>query len=110
MPLTIYESEFPTPFLPQISIFDYLLPPAPGVSPLPDFDPSLPAFIDGRDDRTFTRGQLRELACRLAGGLRNLGLKRGDTAGVWGYNSLEWVNAAYGCLAAGVVVSPANYA
>lgn len=110
MPLTIYESDSPAPYLPQISIFDYLLPGQQGVSPLQDFDPSLPAFIDGRDNRTFTRGQLREVALRLAGGLRGLGLKRGDTAGVWGYNSLEWVNAAYGCLAAGIVVSPANYA
>ncbi|KLT43481.1 putative AMP binding protein [Cutaneotrichosporon oleaginosum] len=110
MPLTIYESELPAPYLPQISIFDYILPGLQGVSPLQEFDPSLPAFIDGRDGTTLTRAGLRDLALRLAGGLRALGIRRGDVAGVWGYNSLEWVNAAYGCLAAGVVVSPANYA
>ncbi|GMK59179.1 hypothetical protein CspeluHIS016_0701940 [Cutaneotrichosporon spelunceum] len=114
MPLTIYESDLPAPFLPQISIFDYILPGQPGVSPLPAFDPELPAFIDGRGGdeggRVLTRAGLRDAALRLAGGLRTLGVRRGDVAGLWGFNSLEWVTAAYGCLAAGVVVSPANYA
>ncbi|BEJ12538.1 hypothetical protein CspHIS471_0209980 [Cutaneotrichosporon sp. HIS471] len=110
MVLTIYESDLAAPFLPQISIFDYILPGQPGVSPLKEFDQSLPAFIDGRDDRTLTRAGLRDAALRLAGGLKGLGMKRGDVAGLWGFNSLEWVHAAYGCLAAGVVVSPANYA
>lgn len=109
MAITIYESDQPAPFLPQISAFDYILPPGPGVSPLPDFSPDLAAFIDGQDGRVLTRGGLRNNALRLAGGLRSLGLKRGDTAAIWGFNSLEWITAAYGCLGGGIVVSPANY-
>lgn len=110
MVLRIYESDFPAPFLPQTSIFDYLFPDRPGVSPLPQFDPALPAFIDGRDGRTLSRGQLKDNALRLAAGLHLLGVNRGSTACLWGYNSLEWIQAAYGGLAAGVTVSPCNYA
>lgn len=109
MGVTIYESDIPAPYLPEISTFDYLLPPAPGVSPLPDFNPDLPAFIDGQDHRVLSRGGLRDSALRLAGGLRSLGLQRGDVAAVWGFNSLEWITAAYAGLAAGIAVSPANY-
>jgi hypothetical protein len=78
MSLRIYESDYPTPFLPQMSVFQYLLPDAPGLS--------------------------------LGAGLHQLGVKRGSTACIWGYNSIEWVLAAYGSIAGGVTVSPANYA
>lgn len=107
---TYYESDHVAPFLPQQSIFDYLLPSHPGVSPLPDWDPSLPAFIDASDGRTLSRADLRENALRLKTGLNALGVKRGNVACLWGMNSLEYVQAVYGCLAAGVVVSPANVA
>jgi acyl-CoA synthetase (AMP-forming)/AMP-acid ligase II len=110
MSLRIYESDYPTPFLPQMSVFQYLLPDAPGLSPLRQFDPSLPAFIDGRDGKTVSRGQLKDTALRLGAGLHQLGVKRGSTACIWGYNSIEWVLAAYGSIAGGVTVSPANYA
>jgi hypothetical protein len=106
----IYESDYPCPFLPQQSIFHYLFPDAPGESPLPSFDPSLPAFIDGRDGRTLSRGLLRENALRLGAGLHQLGVKPGSAACVFGYNSLEWVQAAYGSIAGGVTFSPCNYA
>jgi len=109
-PIRIYESDYPTPFLPQISLFDYLLPSAPGISPLPDWDPKLPAFIDGRDGRTLSRGLLRDNALGLGAGLHQLGVRRGSTICIWGYNSLEWVTAAYGSIAGGVTVSPCNYA
>jgi long-subunit acyl-CoA synthetase (AMP-forming) len=47
---------------------------------------------------------------RLATGMRSLGVRKGDVACLWGPNSLEWAQTAYGCMAAGVTVSPANAA
>ncbi|TXT14831.1 uncharacterized protein COLE_01024 [Cutaneotrichosporon oleaginosum] len=110
MPITIYDSDYPAPFLPQQSIFDFLLPPGPGVSPIPDWSPAQPLFIDGLDGRVITRGELRDNALRIASGLRAVGVKRGDTACIWGFNSLEYVQAGYALMAAGVIASPANAA
>lgn len=110
MPQTIYTSDHPVPPLPEVGLFNYLFPEKPGDSPLQQFDPSIPAFIDGATDRTVTRGELKETSLRLATGIGALGLKRGDVACLWGLNSIEWALAAYGCMAAGLTVSPANYA
>lgn len=107
---TIYESDYPLPYLPQQSLFHYLLPDAPGVSPLPPFDPSLPVYIDGLTGRTVSRGELENTALRLASGLRGLGLKRGDVVNLWAPNSLEFAFAVWGAIAAGLVVSPSNIA
>lgn len=111
MPEIIYESDYTPPaVLPRSSLFRYLFPDTPGESPLPPFDPALPAYIDGLDGRVLSRGELEDGALRLASGLASLGLKRGDVACLWGMNSLEWIRAAFGCMAAGLCVSPANYA
>ncbi|CAK9783862.1 putative AMP binding protein [Cutaneotrichosporon oleaginosum] len=101
MPFT---SDYPDVTLPEVGIFEYHFPANP------QFDPDLPAFIDGIDGRTITRRELEDGALRLATGLRSLGLKRHDVACMFGLNSLEWVRAAYGCMAAGMTVSPANWA
>ncbi|EKD01167.1 AMP binding protein [Trichosporon asahii var. asahii CBS 8904] len=110
MPPTIYKSDYPAPPLPTCSVFHYLFPAVDGQSPLERFDPALPAYIDGLDGRVLTRGELRDGATRLAGGLRQLGLDREDVALLWGVNSLEWAKAVYGCMAGGLTVSPANVA
>lgn len=110
MTVTIYDSDYPVPTLPEVGLFTYLFPDKASDSPLQQFDPSIPAFIDGFDGRTLTRGQLKTNALRLASGLRSLGLKRGDVACLWGQNSLEWAQAAFGLMAAGITISPANYA
>lgn len=110
MTVITYESHLPTPFLPSVSVFDYIFPQRPGVSPLPDFDPTLPAFIDGLNGDVLRRGELKENALRLKTGLNAIGVNRGATACVWGLNSFHWITAAYGCMAAGLVVSPANAA
>lgn len=109
-PLYIYESPYPTPFLPQMGLFDYIFPSERGVSPLPEWDPSLPAFIDGLTDRVISRGELKDSALRLATGIRSLGVARGNVACIWAPNSIEWAQTAYGCMAAGLCTSPANVA
>jgi long-subunit acyl-CoA synthetase (AMP-forming) len=93
-----------------MGLFDYLFPKKGNQSPLPVYDRKLPAYIDGLDGRTITRGQLEDEALKMASGLKAIGIKKGDTACLWGLNSLEWVRAAFGCMAAGVTISAANAA
>lgn len=104
MPEVIYTSDHPVPPLPESSLFTYLLPDND------QFDASLPAFIDGFTGRTLSRGDLKDSALRIATGIRGLGLKQHDVGMLWATNSIEWAQAAYGMMAAGVCVSPANYA
>ena len=98
------------PPLPRQSLFTYLFPQpsTPAFQPPRDLD--APAFIDGLNDRILSYRVLESQAKRLASGIRGrLGLRKGDVACVFGLNSLEWLNAVYGCLAANVVVSTVNY-
>jgi len=107
----IYRSALPDPPLVEMGLFEYLFPkPRGNQSPLPTYDRKLPAYIDGLDGRTLSRGQVEDDALRMVSGLKSIGIKKGDTACIWGLNSLEWVRAAFGCMAAGVTVSPANAA
>ena len=93
-----------SPELPRQSIFSYLFP-----RDDTNLDSDSPQFIDGLTDRRVSRRQLETQAKRLAAGLRRLRLKRDDVICVFGQNSLEWLNAVYGSLAAGLVISPINY-
>ena len=106
----IYRSPFPEPILPKQSIFHYLFPSQNNELPYPLPSPDTVSFIEAATDRCITRGQLESQAKKLASGLRSLGLKRGDVACIFGTNSLEWINAMLGCQAAGVRVTPANFA
>lgn len=106
----IYRSDWPEPLLVEMGLFEYLFPSKNNQSPSPKYDRRTPAYIDGLDGRTITRGQIQDEALRLATGLKEIGIKKGDTACLWGLNSLEWVRAAFGCMAAGVTISPANAA
>lgn len=90
--------------LPTCGAWEYLHPDKPS------FDPRLPAFIDGITGRELNRAEVKDIGLRLATGLRELGLKRHDVACIWGLNSLEWIMAGFGCMAAGITVSPANFA
>jgi acyl-CoA synthetase (AMP-forming)/AMP-acid ligase II len=103
----IYSASERPPFLPQQNVFQYLLG-GPALSPLPAFDDSLPAFIDGPTGFTLTRADLRDRALRVVGALHARGLRKGDTVCIFAFNSLEYVIVAYACLAAGVILSPAN--
>ena len=106
----IYTSTLPTPPLPKCSLFQYHFPSTPSESPIPMFDPGLPAYIDGYNGSTLTRGQLKDSALRLVTAFRELGLKRGDVGCIWGLNGFGWLTSWFGLMAAGMVMTPANWA
>lgn len=103
--------------LPRQSIFHYLFPEVDSSSQRKaqySNERIIPSdavtFIDAQTDRTLLRRDVLLQAQQLAGGLRALGLKKGDVVGVIGMNSLEWLNSIYGSLCAGLRISPINYA
>ncbi|BEJ16823.1 hypothetical protein CspHIS471_0602240 [Cutaneotrichosporon sp. HIS471] len=106
----LYESDYPEVFLPAMSIFHYLLPDGPAVSPLPHFDPSLPCVIDAATGRTVSRGEMENTALRLGQGLRESGMKRGDVVNLFAPNSVEFAFVIWGTIAAGCAITPANVA
>lgn len=64
------------------------------------------AVVDGSLRLTFV--ELVDRIGRAAGALAELGIRRGDRVAVWAPNSVHWIVAAFGVLAAGGVLVPVN--
>lgn len=64
------------------------------------------AVVDG--DRRVTFGELAHLVLSGAAECIRRGVEPGDRVGIWAPNSLDWVVAALGALAAGAVLVPLN--
>ncbi|CAE6452266.1 unnamed protein product, partial [Rhizoctonia solani] len=104
-PVRIYKSAYSDRVIARESVFSKLFPKSP------EFDESLPAFIDAVTGRTFSRGDVKDLSLRLAYGLQSsLNIKRGDTIMIFSPNSLIWPVAMLACVVAGLKCSPANSA
>ncbi|ORZ02504.1 hypothetical protein BCR43DRAFT_465599 [Syncephalastrum racemosum] len=72
-------------------------------------DPDRVVFIDALTGKTLTLQQLDNLILRFAAALQDkLQFQRGDVLGVYAPNTVDWAVPAYGALAAGGVLSPAN--
>jgi long-chain acyl-CoA synthetase len=56
--------------------------------------------------KSFTYGEVLEIALAFAGVLRDRGLAKGDRIMLWGENCAEWVAAFVGCALSGVIVVP----
>jgi len=68
-----------------------------------------PAWLEANDGRALTFGQFKETVDRLACGLQQGGVQKGDRIGVLGKNSLEYF-LLYGAAAAlGTIVLPINW-
>ena len=68
-----------------------------------------PAWFEVDDDRMFTFGEYRYMVDRLAKGLQDAGVSKGDRIGVYGKNSLEYF-VLYGAAAAiGAIVLAINW-
>ena len=59
-------------------------------------------------ENNLTYGELNELTSRLANGLSNLGVEKGDNITLLLPNSLEFLVGYYGILKAGGTVVPVN--
>ena len=64
------------------------------------------ALID--KDQKYTYTQLHERCQRLVGGLRALGLQKGDRVAIWSDNNHEYIETYVGVAAGGMVVVPLN--
>ena len=68
-----------------------------------------PAWLEVSDGRALTYGQFKETVDRLASGLQQYGIQKGDRIGVVGKNSLEYF-LLYGAAAAlGAIILPINW-
>ncbi len=70
----------------------------------------MPQRLAVRDSRRgLTWAQLHERTTRLAAGLRELGLSKGDRVGVVAYNRIEWMEIYVAMARAGLVAVPLNF-
>ena len=70
-------------------------------------DPAATALLEV-GGRSLSYGELWDGALRVAGGLRGLGVERGDRVAIRLANGLEWVLAFFGSQLLGAVVVPIN--
>ena len=71
--------------------------------------PDNTAIIDATTDRRCTFSGLLDRVTRLANGLSELGLTRGDRVAVLSTNSIEYFEVYYACAMAGFIAQPINW-
>ena len=71
--------------------------------------PDNTAIIDATTDRCCTFSGLLDRVTRLANGLSELGLTRGDRVAVLSTNSIEYFEVYYACAMAGFIAQPINW-
>ncbi|HEY3925785.1 MAG TPA: AMP-binding protein [Acidothermaceae bacterium] len=97
----IYNSLYPDPVIPRISLPDYVLATASDRS-------ARPALIDGTTGETLTYGDLLRLVPAIARSLAAAGVQPGDVVALMSPNRPAWAAAFYGTLAAGATVTALN--
>ncbi|KAJ8028221.1 Acyl-CoA synthetase family member 2, mitochondrial [Holothuria leucospilota] len=70
--------------------------------------PDQEAFIFCQENRRITYGQLRDQVEKLASGLANIGVQKGDRCGVLGMNSSRWLEAMFAIIRCGGIVVNIN--
>jgi long-chain acyl-CoA synthetase len=65
---------------------------------------------EGLRERSFSYGDLADLAARFAAELEARGIKKGDRVLIWGENCGEWIAAFLGCVLRGVIAVPIDVA
>ncbi len=68
-----------------------------------------PAWLEVSDGRELTFGQFKDMVDRLAKGLQNIGLEKGDRIGVLGKNCLEYFLLFGAASALGAILLPINW-
>jgi acyl-CoA synthetase (AMP-forming)/AMP-acid ligase II len=97
----IYRSDFPDVTIPVVSVTEHVLG---GARARGDH----PALIDGPGGEVTTYAELADAVDRVAAGLQEQGIGKGDVVALIGPNSTDWAIAYHGILRAGGVVSPVN--
>ncbi|KAL3879067.1 hypothetical protein ACJMK2_031381 [Sinanodonta woodiana] len=67
-------------------------------------NPDKEALVFCRTNKRRTFSQLLAESDQLAAGLLSLGLRKGDRIGIWGPNSLEWVQTQYATARVGLIL------
>ena len=100
----VYHSNVPDVAIPEHSIFTHVFS--------KNFDPQLPAYIDGPTGHTLSRGDVRSQSLQLAWGLRNiLDQKRSpSTIAIFSPNSIAWPVVLLGGVAAGLRITTVDSA
>jgi long-chain acyl-CoA synthetase len=70
---------------------------------------NLPAWLDVDDQRPLTFADVKQQVDRLARGLKQAGVRKGDRIGVLGKNSVEYFLLYGGAAALGAVILPINW-
>lgn len=94
----IFRSPHPTVTIPEISLTDFVLGRASEFG-------DKPAIIEGQTGRTITYAQLVPLVRRLAAGLANLGLQKGDVLAIYSPNLPEYILTVHAVALLGGVVT-----
>jgi acyl-CoA synthetase (AMP-forming)/AMP-acid ligase II len=97
----IYNSLYPDPVIPRMSLPDYVLAAASDRS-------ERPALIDGTTGETLTYGDLLRLVPAIARSLAAAGVQPGDVVALMSPNRPAWAAAFYGTLAAAATVTALN--
>lgn len=94
----IFRSPHPTVAIPEISLTDFVLRRASEFG-------DKPAIIDGPTGRTITYEQVAPLVRRLAAGLADLGLQKGDVLAIYSPNLPEYILTVHAVALLGGVVT-----
>jgi acyl-CoA synthetase (AMP-forming)/AMP-acid ligase II len=97
----IFRSPYPEIEIPEIPVTSFALRHAARLA-------DKPALIDGPSGRVLTFGQLAINVRRVAAGLAELGLRKGDVAGILAPNSLDYVVAFHAITSVGGIAAPIN--
>ncbi|CAG2110220.1 unnamed protein product [Medioppia subpectinata] len=66
------------------------------------------AFVSEYENISKTYGELNNDVNKLAKGLLQFGIKRGDIIGIWSCNSYNWIKIQYACAKLGIIMCTIN--
>ena len=96
-----YKSLYPPVDIPSVPLTEFILRQA-------ELRPDRTAIVDGLTGRTLTYGDLLGASTRVAAGLAERGLRKGDVLAICSPNAPEYPIACYGASLAGAVVTTLN--
>eukprot|EP01097_Dermamoeba_algensis_P002986 TRINITY_DN2196_c0_g1_i1.p1 TRINITY_DN2196_c0_g1~~TRINITY_DN2196_c0_g1_i1.p1 ORF type:complete len:531 (+),score=129.71 TRINITY_DN2196_c0_g1_i1:45-1637(+) len=98
----VFESIYPAQKIPDVTIVDYLF------ADVPDYDPHKPLFTDALTGQSLSWTTLKDSVFKLAHGLAELGLRKGDMTLILSHNNLEFPMVLLAVNLLGGIVSTCN--